>query len=218
MVATHFNASGGPAPIVYVIEDDVSAREATARFLRAAGHVVRAYVSAADFLAAFSPGSPGCLVLDLELPGPSGLELQETLAASASPPPIVFLSGRSEIPDSVRAMKSGAIDFLTKSSDGVLLLAAVSRALTRDVEDRAVRERRRTLLERYERLTAREREVFAHLISGQLNKQIGFDLGAAEPTIKIHRRRVIVKMEANSVADLVRMAADLEIGAAGSAR
>jgi FixJ family two-component response regulator len=205
------------AQVVYLVEDDPSARAATTRFLRAAGHAVRDYGSAAEFLAAFSPRTRGCLVLDLRLPGPSGLDLQQVLAADPDPLPIIFLSGAGEIQDSVQAMKSGAMDFLTKSADGGALLEAVSRALARDNDDRAGRERRRSLRERYERLTAREREVFAHLISGRLNKQMSFDLNAAQATIKIHRHRVLAKMNADSIADLVRMAADLDITVAASA-
>jgi FixJ family two-component response regulator len=203
--------------IVHVVEDDDSTREATARFLRAAGHDVRTYASAVEFLAA-PPTGPGCVVLDLKLPGPNGLDLQETLLAGDEPLPIVFLTGHGDIQQSVRAMKSGAVDFLTKTADGSVLLEAVSRALARDVEDRTARARRRIARERYERLSAREREVFAHLISGQLNKQIGFDLGISEQTTKIHRQHVLQKMEADSIADLVRMAADLGIAAIGQVR
>jgi FixJ family two-component response regulator len=203
--------------IVHVVEDDDSTREATARFLRAAGHDVRTYASAVEFLAA-PPTGPGCVVLDLKLPGPNGLDLQETLLAGDEPLPIVFLTGHGDIQQSVRAMKSGAVDFLTKTADGSVLLEAVSRALARDVEDRTARARRRIARERYERLSARERDVFAHLISGQLNKQIGFDLGISEQTTKIHRQHVLQKMEADSIADLVRMAADLGIAAIGQVR
>jgi FixJ family two-component response regulator len=215
--------SGGPSgwsqvPIVYVVEDDPGSRRATTRYLQAAGYHVRQYGNADDFLAAFSPEAPGCIVLDLDLPGVSGLDLQETLAGTADPPAIVFLSGEGEVPDSVRAMKTGAVDFLTKNSDGGLLLDAIARALASDVRNRADRDRRRSLQERFDALTVREREVFAHLLSGQLNKQIGADLGIAEPTIKIHRRRVLAKMKADSVADLVRMAADLQIAPTGTVR
>ena len=206
------------ARVVYLVEDDASARAATARFLRTAGHVVRTCGSVAEFWAAFSLSTPGCVVLDVKLPGPSGLDLQETLTASSNPLPIVFLSGNGGVRDSVQAMKSGAVDFLTKTSDGAVLLAAVTRALVCDSENRAVRERHRTLRERYDGLTAREREVLTHLISGQLNKQICSDLGIAEPTIKIHRHRVLTKMQADSIAHLVRMAAELGIAPAGRVR
>ena len=203
--------------VVYLVEDDPSARDATTRFLRAAGHLVRAYGSATEFLAAFDGHAHGCLVLDLHLPDSSGLELQRTLAASDEPLPIVFLSGDAEVRESVNAMKSGAVDFLTKSMDGSVLLEAISVALARNEEERANRNRQRELRARYEQLTPREREVFAHLISGRLNKQISFDLGTVEATVKIHRHRVLTKMRAASIADLVRMAADLEIAPARSA-
>jgi FixJ family two-component response regulator len=188
------------------------------RFLQAAGHAVRAYGNAAEFLEAGLQHAPGCIVLDLQLPGLSGLELQQLVATNDDPLPIIFVSGQSEVRHSVQAMKSGAVDFLTKASDGEELLQAVTRALAHDAESRTVRARRRALGQRYESLTGRECEVLAHLISGQLNKQIGSDLGAAEPTIKIHRRRVLLKMKADSIADLVRMAAELGISSAGSVR
>ena len=200
--------------VVYLVEDDPSAREATLRFLRAAGHVVRAYASASEFLVAVDAHARGCLVLDLHLPDGSGLELQRTLKAKAESLPIVFLSGDAEIRESVTAMKSGAVDFLTKSMDGSVLLEAISVALARNEEEQTHQTRRRELRARYEQLTPREREVFAHLISGRLNKQISFDLGTAEATVKIHRHRVLTKMAAASIADLVRMSADLGIPAA----
>ena len=185
--------------------------------LSAAGHAVRVYGSASEFLDHL-PSESGCLVLDLHLPGPSGLDLQEKLATAENPLPIVFLTGHGEVPASVRAMKGGAVDFLTKPVQAPVLLEAVNRALELDAENRAIRERRRATLARYERLTLREREVMAHLISGQLNKQVGFDLGISERTTKIHRRRVLEKMEADSIADLVRAAADLGIAPSGRIR
>jgi FixJ family two-component response regulator len=203
--------------IVHLIEDHESSRVASARVLRSGGYAVRAYASADEFLAQLTP-DPGCIVLDLHLPGHSGLDLQERLASTDNPLPIVFLTGHADVPKTVRAMKAGAVDFLIKPVEGPVLLEAVSRALVRDTENRAIRARRREALVRYERLTPREREVFAHLISGQLNKQVGFDLGISERTTKIHRRQVLEKMNANSVADLVRMAADLGIPPAGSVR
>jgi len=203
--------------IVYVIEDDESSRIASSRLLRNAGYAVRAYSTAAEFLANL-PREAGCLVLDLHLPGPSGLDLQEQLTASENPLPIVFLTGHGDVPKSVRAMKAGAVDFLTKPVDAPVLLDAVARAIGRDMENRVVRERQREMRGRYNRLTPREREVFAHLISGQLNKQVGYDLGISERTTKIHRRQVLEKMEADSIADLVRMAADLGIDPTGKVR
>jgi FixJ family two-component response regulator len=210
--------AAGPPRVVHVVEDDAAAQKATARLLRAAGYTVRTYGSAAEFLAGRPDATPGCIVLDVRLPGPSGLDLQRTLAESGEPMPVVFLTAHGEVPDSVRAMKSGAVDFLDKAVPGSILLEAVSRALARDAEERAHRDRQRLLRERYERLTPREREVLAHLISGQLNKQIGFDLGISERTIKIHRYRVLAKMEAESMIELARIAGELGVAAAGSVR
>jgi FixJ family two-component response regulator len=203
--------------VVHVIEDDESSRLASTRLLTKAGYTVRAYSSGAEFQV-HPPGEGGCIVLDLQLPGSSGLEVQERLMATANPLPIVFLTGHGDVPKSVRAMKAGAVDFLTKPVDAAVLLDAVARAIARDVENRAVRARYQELHTRYKRLTPREREVFAHLISGQLNKQVGSDLGITERTIKIHRHQVLEKMEAHSIADLVRMAADLGIAPAGNVR
>ena len=210
-------ASSAPG-VVHLVEDDDSARLATARFLRASGYAVRAYASAEEFLAASPVEQDACLVLDVRLPGNSGLELQQLLPEGAGPLPIVFLTGASEIPDAVRAMKAGAVDFLTKTVDGTELLAAVARALERCAEERAARRRARVVQARYDRLTPREQEVFAHLISGQLNKQVGYDLGISERTVKIHRHQVLTKMEADSIADLVRMAGDLGVSPVGHVR
>jgi FixJ family two-component response regulator len=157
-------------------------------------------------------------VLDLRLPGLNGLEAQRAMEQLKEPLPVVFLSGLSDIAESVQAMKAGAVDFLTKTADGSLLLEAVSRALAKDTEARSRRQRLRELRARHGRLSAREQQVLGHLISGQLNKQVGFDLGITEQTTKIHRHRVLEKMEADSIADLVRMAADLGIEPVGRVR
>lgn len=212
------SGSTGPAPaVVHVIEDDESSRIASSRLLKTAGYVVRVYSTGAEFLAQL-PTEPGCLVLDLRLPGPSGLDLQQRLTTAENPLPIVFLTGHGDVPKTVRAMKAGAVDFLTKPVDAPVLLDAVARALARDAENRVVRARQSEARARYSRLTPRERDVFAHLISGQLNKQIGYDLGISERTTKIHRRQVLEKMQADSIADLVRLAADLGIAAVGKVR
>jgi FixJ family two-component response regulator len=203
--------------VVHLIEDDESSRIASSRLLRNAGYVVRVYPAAAEFLA-HPPAEGGCLVLDLRLPGPSGLDLQERLTTAENPLPIVFLTGHGDVPKTVRAMKAGAVDFLTKPVEASVLLDAVARAIARDAENRAVRSRQQEARARYNRLTPRERDVFAHLISGQLNKQIGFDLGITERTTKIHRHQVLAKMEADSVADLVRLAGVLGIAPAGSVK
>lgn len=205
-------------PIVHIVEDDRSALTATARLLQAAGYAVRTYSTAADFLAAAPTRSTGCVVLDLQLPGASGLDLQRMLAANDEPLPVVFLSGRAGVRESVEAMKGGAVDFLSKTDDGSQLLDAVARAIVRGDAEREKRGRMHELRARYEQLTPREREVFAHLISGQLNKQVGFDLGISEQTTKIHRHRVLEKMHADSIADLVRMAAELGIAPMGRIR
>ena len=207
-----------PPAVVHVVEDDASARRATARLLQAAGHAVRTYRTGAEFLSAAPTRAAGCVVLDLQLPGPSGLDVQQLLTKTGEPLPVVFLSGHAEVRHSVAAMKCGAVDFLTKSTDGSALLDAVSRAITRSVEERTARRRQRELRDRYERLSPRERDVFAHLISGQLNKQVGFDLGISLQTTKIHRHRVLDKMEADSITHLARMADDLGITAVGSVR
>jgi FixJ family two-component response regulator len=212
------NGSTGPAPVVvHVIEDDESSRIASSRLLRNAGYAVRVYAAGEEFLAQ-PPTEAGCIVLDLHLPGPSGLDLQQRLTTAANPLPIVFLTGHGDVPKSVRAMKAGAVDFLTKPVEAPVLLDAIARAIARDAENRAIRARHDEARARYSRLTPRERDVFAHLISGQLNKQIGYDLGISERTTKIHRHQVLEKMQADSIADLVRTAADLGIAAVGKVR
>jgi FixJ family two-component response regulator len=203
--------------VVHVIEDDESSRIESSGLLRGAGYTVRVYTSSEEFLAN-PPAEAGCLVLDVHLSGPSGLDLQERLMTTENPLPIVFLTGHGDVPRSVRAMQAGAIDVLMKPVDPPVLLDAVARAITRDIENRTLRARQHTARDRYERLTPREREVFAHLISGQLNKQVGYDLGIAERTTKIHRRNVLDKMQADSIADLVRLASELGIAPTGKVR
>jgi FixJ family two-component response regulator len=212
------SGSPGPAPVVvHVIEDDESSRIASSRLLKHAGYAVRVYATGAEFLA-HPPTEAGCLILDLHLPGPSGLDLQQLLTTAENPLPIVFLTGHGDVPKTVRAMRAGAVDFLTKPIEAPVLLEAVARAIARDAENRVVRARLHEARGRYNRLTPRERDVFAHLISGQLNKQIGYDLGISERTTKIHRRQVLEKMQADSIADLVRFAADLGIAPVGTVR
>ena len=198
-------------PVVHLVEDDEDTRAATARLLRAAGYAVETYPSASAFLCQRPTTRPGCLVLDVWLPGECGLELQKTLAETGAELPIVFVTGHGDIPMSVRAIKSGAVDFLIKPVRQSTLLDAVAEALAREARERSARERAREARTRYERLTPRERDVFAHLISGQGNKQVAFDLGTAERTIKIHRHNVMQKLEAESIADLIRVATQLQI-------
>ncbi len=202
------------APIVHVVDDDDSMRTAVVRLLQAAGYQARGYGSAGEFLLGRSDrDAPGCAVLDVRMPGPSGLDLQEALARFDVPLPIVFLTGHGDIPMSVRAIKAGAVDFLTKPVSREVLLGAVRSAIARDAETRAAREVLRVLRARYESLTPREREVFTGVVAGRLNKQIAADLGTAERTIKAHRAQVMEKMQVASVAELVQ-AAD-QLGAAG---
>jgi FixJ family two-component response regulator len=203
------------APIVHVVDDDEAARKATARLLAASGFEPRTYASAREFLNAIEPDMSGCIILDVRLPDQSGLDLQVVLTNRAVPLPIVFMTGHGEIPDTVRAIQRGAVDFLTKPVDGDVLLAAVARALAQDDASRATRARRQDLHRRYERLTPREREVFLHLIAGQLNKQVAADLQITERTIKLHRANILEKLEVGSMAELARLAADLGIDPAG---
>jgi FixJ family two-component response regulator len=198
-------------PHVHIVDDDEPIRTAMARLLEADGLETRTYASAEEFLAASRGDGPGCVLLDVQMPGLTGLELQTKLRQHPNPLPIIFLTGHGLIPDSVRAIQQGAIDFLTKPADGSVLLAAVRRALAQDALDRESRYRRRELQGRYERLTPREREVLVHLISGQLNKQAAADLSIAERTIKLHRARIFQKLEADSMAGLTRIALELGI-------
>ena len=207
-----------PPPIVHVVEDDASARRAVARLLQASGYTVRTFATAAEFLDALRPGVPGCALLDLRLPGSSGLDVQEALKQAGDPLPVIFITGHGQVADSVKAMKSGAVDFLSKSADGQQLLDAVARALARSAEEHRRRTLEDDLRRRYDRLSPRERQVFAHLISGQLNKQVGFDLGISVQTTKIHRHRVVAKLEADSIAHLVRIGDALGIAPLGSVR
>jgi FixJ family two-component response regulator len=197
--------------IVHIVDDDDLARKGTARLLGAAGFEARTHASALDFLAAIEPDMAGCIILDVRLPDQSGLELQAALAKRAVTLPIIFVTGHGEIPDTVRAIQHGAVDFLTKPVDGDVLLAAVERALAQDAAARGVRVHQQDLRHRYERLTPREREVFLHLIGGQLNKQVAADLRITERTIKMHRANILQKLEVDSIAKLVRVAVDLGI-------
>jgi len=197
--------------VVHVVDDDELARKATARLLGAAGFDVRTHASAQDFLTALEPDVPGCIILDVQLPDTNGLELQLALAKRAVSLPIIFMTGYGQIPDTVRAMQRGAVDYLTKPVDGDVLLAAVSRALAQDTAARATRAHQDTLRSRYERLTPREREVFVHLISGQLNKQVASDLQITERTIKLHRASIFEKLEVSSMAEMARLAVELGI-------
>jgi len=195
-----------PAPIVHVVDDDESLRTAVMRLLRAAGYEVRGYACAGEFMLAKPDGTSGCVVLDVRMPGPSGFELQAALSARPDALPVVFLTGHGDVPMSVRAMKAGAVDFLTKPVQREALLSAVRTALARDTENRAAKGRVSALLSRYESLTARERAVMAFVVIGKLNKQIATELNVSERTVKAHRARVMEKMQVTSVAELVHLA------------
>lgn len=191
--------------VVFVVDDDESVRRSLRRLLASAGFAVETFASAEEVLARGRPVGPACLVTDLQMPGVTGLELQERLASDAIRMPMVFITGHGDIPSSVRAMKEGAVDFLTKPFDDEELLGAVRRALARDAEALAKWDGVRSVRARAERLTPREREVMDLVVTGMLNKQIAYDLGTSEKTIKVHRARVMEKMEASSVAELVRL-------------
>ena len=205
------HASATPTPIIHLVDDDPSFRTAVTRLLRAAKYEVRGYASASEFLACDPWATPGCILLDLRMPGVSGLDLQQSLARMEERLPVIFVTGHGDIPASVRAMKAGAVDFLTKPVSREALLRAVQNALGVDAKGRAARAVLRELHDRYENLTPREREVLAHVVSGKLNKQIAFDLGAAERTIKAHRASIMEKLQVQSVAELVRLAQELGI-------
>ncbi len=200
-----------PESVVYVVDDDESVRRALARLIRGAGFGVETFASASAFLACPVADHAACLVLDVRLPGASGLDLQSALAESGRSMPIVFITGYASVPMSVRAMKGGAVDFLQKPFDEQELLDSVGRALARDRQTRAARAERDVVQQRLDSLTPRERQVLALVVRGLLNKQIAGELGAAEKTIKIHRGRVMRKMAADSVASLVRMVQKVEV-------
>lgn len=205
-----------PEATVFVVDDDDSLRRSTERLLRSRGFRVESFASAQAFLdgARARMGGPSCLVLDVHLPGRSGLDLQRELAESGAQLPIVFISGRGSIPMTVRAMKAGAVEFLTKPVSSRELLAAIRGALERDRAAQRSREEVGAIRERYERLTPREREVMALVVAGRLNKQIADELGLSERTVKFHRAHVMEKMRADSLAELVRMSGPLGVAPA----
>jgi FixJ family two-component response regulator len=192
-------------PTVFVVDDEDAVRKALSRLLRSAEIDAVVFASGADFLGAHDPDTPGCLLLDVSMPGFDGLELQQTLAARGSDLPIIFLSGRADVPISVQAMKQGAADFLTKPVRDEVLLIAVRNAFEKDRAARTTRAELGDIATRLATLTRREREVLEHVVSGQLNKQIAGDLGTVEQTVKVHRARVMEKMKVQSLAELVRL-------------
>lgn len=199
------------APVVFVVDDDRAVRTSTARLLRAQGFAVQCFASAGEFLAAPRPEGPACLVLDVRMPGQSGMELQRELALSDRTLPVVFVTGHGDIAMTVRAMKAGAVEFLTKPYRKAELLAAIRIAIDRDRAAHRERDAAETLRQCYARLTARERQVMALVVAGMLNKQIAAELATVERTIKFHRAHLMKKMRVGSIAELVRMAGRLGI-------
>ncbi len=191
---------------IHVVDDDALARRAVVRLLRSAGHEATGFAGAGEFLAQHDAGTPGCIVvLDVAMPGLSGLDVQQALAERGHDMPVIFLTGHADVPICINAMKQGAFDFITKPFDDAVLLAAVERALHKAAALQRQRAQRESTNSRLATLTTREREVLEHVVAGRLNKQIAADLGAAEKTIKVHRARCMYKMQARSVAELVRM-------------
>jgi Response regulator len=199
-------------PIVIIVDDDSSMRTMIARLLDSVGMKSISYSAPEEFLSTSPPDDPACVVLDVQMPGLSGLDLQRELAKAERQLPIVFMTGHGDIPMTVQAMKEGAVAFLTKPFRNQDLIDAVRQALNLDREARKQRDQLASLRKRYESLTAREREVFALVATGLLNKQIALQLGTTERTIKAHRGVMVQKMKADSVADLVRMADKLGVG------
>jgi FixJ family two-component response regulator len=199
--------------IVYVVDDDASSRQSLEFLVRASGYTVRAFSSSREFLASPRPEAPACLILDVRMPGITGLELQGELAKMGVRLPIIFITGHGDIPMSVQAMKAGAVEFLTKPFREDTMLRAIALAIDRDRVAHRDRLEMAELRRRHARLTPREREVMASVVRGLLNKQVAAELGASEKTIKAHRGKVMQKMEAASLADLVRMSEKLGAGA-----
>jgi FixJ family two-component response regulator len=196
-----------PAPTIFVVDDDPSVRKGITRLLRAAGLDVSSYASAQEYLERYDPSAPGCLVLDLAMPGFSGLDLQEALAARGGAPPIIFLTGHADVPDSVQAMKRGAVEFLTKPVDEHMLIEAVRNAVAKDRVDRSKRAELAEIRKRLATLTPREVQVLRCVVAGKLNKHTATELGTVEKTVKVHRARIMKKMQIDSLAELVQLAA-----------
>jgi len=194
-----------PSPTVFVVDDDAAIRKAVSRLLRSAGIAVTVFESPREFLAQYDPNTPGCLVLDLAMPGFNGLQLQTVLGEKGSILPIIFLSGHGDVLKSVQAMKGGAFDFLTKPVNAKNLLPAIRAAIERGAVARREQAELSEIRARLDTLTPREREVLEHVATGKLNKQVAGDLGITEATVKMHRARVIAKMKVQSVAELARL-------------
>jgi len=194
-----------PTATIRIVDDDASYLTAVARMLKASGFKVKTFASARDFLNELEPEIPGCVLVDLQMPGLSGLDLQEALAQTGNPLPVIFLSGHGDIPTTVQVMRGGAEDFITKTAPKEDLIGAIKRALKRDADERSTRSRNKALHAPFELLTPREREVLQHVVRGRLNKQIAFDLGIHERTVKLHRTGITRKLGVQSTAELTRL-------------
>ena len=195
-----------PSPTVFIVDDDAAVRKAVSRLLHSAGIAVAAFASPTEFLAQYNPATPGCLVLDIAMPGFNGLQLQTTLGEKGSVLPIIFLTGHGDVSKSVQAMKHGAFDFLSKPVKDKDLLTVVRAAIETDAFVRREQAKFSEMRARLDTLTPREREVLEHVVAGELNKQIAGDMGITEATVKMHRARVMAKMKVQSVAELARLA------------
>jgi len=201
---------------VFLVDDDAGVLKALSRLLQIRGYEIQAFTSPQAFLTSHDATVPGCAVLDVSMPGIDGLELQQALTAERSQRPVIFLTGKGDIPTSVRAMRAGAVDFLTKPVGDDDLLAAIARAERKDAETRSALADLNSINARFANLTPREHEVMTHVIAGRLNKQIAGDLGTVEKTVKVHRGRVMSKLGVRSVADLVRLAEKAGISRSGA--